>query len=137
MAVRGHFCTCLLRLYLYLFRNGGGVSRKVPVNKGGYLKNGYGFGRNGSGTIRGNYETGGTARVLKCLIFTKKRLNFWIILELNSHKKDSNKPGTLPFLLPGGAGRLPSAAQAGRPGPPNHKGEALSPWQAPAGAAEW
>jgi len=137
MADRGHFCTCLLRLYHHLFRDGGGVSRKAPVNKGGYLKNGYGIGRDGSGTIRGNTEGGGTARVLKCLILTKKRLNFWKIFEVNSHKKDSNKPGTLLFLLPGGAGSLPSAAQAGKPGPPNHKGEALSPWQAPAGAAGW
>ena len=38
MAVRGHFCTCLLRLYHHLFRNGGGVSRKAPGNKGGYQK---------------------------------------------------------------------------------------------------
>jgi len=104
MADRGHFCTCLLRLYHHLFRNGGGVSRKTPGNKGGYLKNGYGIVRDGSGTIRGNTERGGTARWVNCLIFTKKRFNFWIIPEVNSQKKDSNKPGTLPFLLPGGAG---------------------------------
>jgi hypothetical protein len=105
MADRGHFCTCLLRLYHNLFRNGGGVSRKTPGNKGCYLKNGYGFGRDGSGKIRGNSESGGTARGVNCLIFTKKRLNFWIIPEVNSQKKASKKPGTRPLLCAGGAGR--------------------------------
>ena len=136
MADRGHFCPCLLRLYQHLFRNGGGISLKEPGNKAGYLKNGYGIGRDGNGTIRGNSERGGTARVLKCLIITKKRLNFWIIFEVNSQKKDSYKPGILPFLLPG-AGRLPSAAKAGSLGHQSIMGEGLRPWQAPAGAAGW
>ena len=101
MADRGHFCTFLLGVYLHLFRNGGGVSRKVPGNKGGYLINGYGIGRDGSGTIRGNSESGETARWVNCLILTKKRFNFWIIFEVNSHKKDSINQGPFLFFSPG------------------------------------
>ena len=89
MADRGQFCACLLRAYHYLFRNGGGVCRKAPGNKGGYLKNGYGFGRDGSGTICGNSKSGGTARGVNCLRLTKKRLNFCIIPEVKSQKKES------------------------------------------------
>ena len=106
MADRGQFCACRLRLYQHLFRNSGGVSRKTPGNKGGYLKNDYVFGRDGSGTIRGNSERGGTARGANCLIFTKKRLNFWIIREVNSQKKDSKKPGQASSLP---RGRRPRA----------------------------
>jgi len=105
MADRGQFCACLLRLYHHLFRNSGGVSRKTPGNKGGYLENGYDFERNGSGTIRGNSESGGTARGVNCLILTKKCLNFWIIREVNSQKKESKEPGTRPLLCAGGAWR--------------------------------
>jgi hypothetical protein len=101
MADRGHFCTCLLRLYHHLFRNGGGVSRKAPGNKAGYLKNGYGFGRDGSGKIRGNSESGGTARGVNCLMLTKKRLNFWIIREVKSQKKESKNQGPFLFFSPG------------------------------------